>query len=189
MKGTNQSITLIGLVSLSTRARLLSSSTSVVRRRADVHDYKAVAAPVPSAYPNVARWHAHISLYHSEFDTSAPPAAAEDDEDIDLFGEDEDEEAEKSRPNALLRSVVILEVKPCDDETDMQALERAVQSIEQEGLVWGASKLVAIGYGIKKLQITLVVEDELVSLDELQEKIAEFDDYIQSSVVAAMQCM
>lgn len=26
-----------------------------------------------------------------------------------------------------------------------------------EGLVWGASKLVAIGYGIKKLQITLVV--------------------------------
>jgi len=39
----------------------------------------------------------------------------------------------------------------------MQALEDAVRSIEQEGLVWGASKLVAIGYGIKKLQITLVV--------------------------------
>ena len=30
-------------------------------------------------------------------------------------------------------------------------------------------------------------EDELVSLDELQEKIAEFEDYIQSSDVAAMQ--
>ena len=30
-------------------------------------------------------------------------------------------------------------------------------------------------------------EDELVSLDELQEKISEFDDYVQSTDVAAMQ--
>ena len=50
-----------------------------------------------------------------------------------------------------------LEVKPWDDETDMVELEKAVRSIEQPGLVWGASKLVPIGYGIKKLQITLVV--------------------------------
>jgi elongation factor 1-beta len=39
----------------------------------------------------------------------------------------------------------------------MEALEKAVRSIEQEGLVWGASKFVAVGYGIRKLQITLVV--------------------------------
>lgn len=48
-------------------------------------------------------------------------------------------------------------MKPWDDETDMKALEDCVRSIEQEGLVWGASKLVAVGFGIKKLQITLVV--------------------------------
>ena len=69
----------------------------------------------------------------------------------------------------------------------MAALEAAVRSIEQEGLVWGLSKLVAIGYGIKKLQITLVIEDELVSLDDLQEKIAEFEDFVQSTDVQAMQ--
>lgn len=69
----------------------------------------------------------------------------------------------------------------------MDALEKAVRSIEQEGLVWGSSKLVAIGYGIKKLQITLVIEDELVSVDELQEKIAEFEDWVQSTDVQAMQ--
>ena len=80
-----------------------------------------------------------------------------------------------------------LDVKPWDDETDMAALEAAVRSIEQEGLVWGLSKLVAIGYGIKKLQITLVIEDELVSLDDLQEKIAEFEDFVQSTDVQAMQ--
>ena len=50
-----------------------------------------------------------------------------------------------------------LDVKPWDDETDMAELEKSVRSIEQDGLVWGASKLVPIGYGIRKLQITLVV--------------------------------
>lgn len=69
----------------------------------------------------------------------------------------------------------------------MEALEKAVRSIEQDGLVWGLSKLVPIGYGIKKLQITIVIEDEKVSLDELQEKVAELDDYVQSSDVVAMQ--
>ena len=50
-----------------------------------------------------------------------------------------------------------LEVKPWDDETDMVALEAAVRGIEQEGLLWGASQLVAVGFGIKKLQINLVI--------------------------------
>jgi len=125
------------------------------------------------------------------------------DDDFDLFAEDEDEDAEAeklkaervaaynakkaNKPKTIAKSVVTLEVKPWDDETDMKALEQSVRSIEQEGLVWGSSKLVAVGYGIKKLQITLVIEDELVSLDELQEKIAEFEDYVQSSDVAAMQ--
>lgn len=31
------------------------------------------------------------------------------------------------------------------------------------------------------------LEDEKVSTDELQEKIAEFDDYVQSTDIAAMQ--
>lgn len=30
-------------------------------------------------------------------------------------------------------------------------------------------------------------EDELVSLDDLQEKVAEFEDYVQSTDIAAMQ--
>jgi elongation factor 1-beta len=60
--------------------------------------------------------------------------------------------------------VVTLEVKPWDDETDMKALEDSVRSIEMEGLVWGASKLVPIGYGIRKLQITLVVGSSFTRL-------------------------
>lgn len=74
-----------------------------------------------------------------------------------------------------------------DDETDMKALEEGVRAIEQDGLVWGASKLVPVGYGVRKLQINLVVEDEKVSIDDLQDKIAELEDYVQSSDVIAMQ--
>ena len=69
----------------------------------------------------------------------------------------------------------------------MKELEEGVRGIEQDGLVWGGSKLVAVGFGIKKLQINLVIEDDKVSLDELQEKIEGFEDYVQSSDVAAMQ--
>ena len=43
------------------------------------------------------------------------------------------------------------------------------------------------GFGIKKLQINLVIEDEKISLDELQEQIAEDEDHVQSTDVAAMQ--
>ncbi|GAA5881274.1 hypothetical protein JCM16303_004875 [Sporobolomyces ruberrimus] len=134
----------------------------------------------------------------------APKAAAEeDDDDVDLFGssdEEVDEEAEKlkqqrlaeyaakkaNKPKTIAKSLVTLDIKPWDDETSMADLEASVRSIEKPGLVWGLSKLVPIGYGIKKLQMTVVVEDELVSLDELQEEIAEFEDYVQSSDVAAM---
>jgi len=39
----------------------------------------------------------------------------------------------------------------------MKELEKNVRAIEQDGLVWGASTLVEVGFGIKKLQITLVI--------------------------------
>jgi len=132
------------------------------------------------------------------------PAAEEEEEEVDLFGsDDEEEDAEaarireerlaeykkkkegKTKPAA--KSIVTLDVKPWDDETDMKALEESVRSIEKEGLVWGASKLVPVGFGIKKLQINLVVEDDKVSTDELQEQITEFEDYVQSTDVVAMQ--
>jgi elongation factor 1-beta len=74
-----------------------------------------------------------------------------------------------------------------DDETDMKQLEAAVRGITKDGLVWGGSKLVAVGFGIKKLQINLVIEDEKVSLDELQQECEEFEDFVQSTDIAAMQ--
>ncbi|KAM7012200.1 uncharacterized protein LKV04_022733 isoform 2-T2 [Tautogolabrus adspersus] len=135
--------------------------------------------------------------------TSAPAKKVEeeedDDDDIDLFGSDEDEEAEKikeqrlkeyaerkaKKPGLIAKSSILLDVKPWDDETDMAKLEECVRSVQADGLLWGTSKLVPVGYGIKKLQIACVVEDDKVGTDLLEEEITKFEDYIQSVDVAA----
>lgn len=43
-----------------------------------------------------------------------------------------------------------------------------------------------VGYGVSKLQINLVIEDDKVGLDDLQDAIAEFEDYVQSSDVSLL---
>ncbi len=133
----------------------------------------------------------------------APAAEEEEEEDVDLFGsDDEEEDAEAARireerieeyrkkkegkVKPAAKSVVTMDVKPWDDETDMAALETSVRSVEKDGLVWGASKLVPIGYGIRKLQINLVIEDDKVGLDDLQEQLAEFEDYVQSTDIVSL---
>ena len=102
------------------------------------------------------------------------PAAADDDDDVDLFGSDDDEEQEDAaaakireerlaayaakkakKPALIAKTSVLLDVKPWDDETDMNEMLKEVKSIEMEGLVWGASKLVPVGYGINKLSVSL----------------------------------
>jgi len=125
----------------------------------------------------------------------------EEEDDFELFGDEaeDDEEAERvkqervkayedkkaKKPVLIAKSNIILDVKPWDDETDMAELEKCVRSIEMDGLLWGASKLVPLAYTIKKLQISCVVEDDKVSTEDLEERITAFEDYIQSVDIAA----
>ncbi|OTB06649.1 hypothetical protein M426DRAFT_318702 [Hypoxylon sp. CI-4A] len=208
---------------ISTRSYIAGYSPS----QADVAVFKAITStPDSEKYPNAARWYKHIASFEDEFptlpgDASKPytvygpeevaatlnpakaPAAEAEDDDVDLFGsDDEEEDAEavrvreerlaaykakkEAKPKTIAKSMVTLDVKPWDDETDMVALEAAVRAIEKEGLVWGSSKLVPVGFGIKKLQINLVVEDDKISLQDLQDEITELEDYVQSTDIAAM---
>jgi translation elongation factor EF-1beta len=73
-------------------------------------------------------------------------------------------------------------VKPWDDETDMKELEKAVRSIVMDGLLWGASKLVPLAYGIHKLQISAVIEDEKVSVDLLTENLEGKEDFVSLAI-------
>jgi len=139
----------------------------------------------------------------SEAAKSAPAPAEDDDDDVDLFGSDDEEDDEEKKriteerlkaynekkakkPKVIAKTSVLFDVKPWDDETDMEAMKEACKSIEMDGLVWGATKLVPVGYGINKLQIMCTVEDDKVSIEELSEKMTEFEDFVQSVDVAAM---
>lgn len=73
-----------------------------------------------------------------------------------------------------------MDVKPWDDETDMKQMEDAVRKISTDGLLWGAAKLVPLAYGIHKLQISCVVEDDKVSIDWLTEEIEKIEDFVSS---------
>lgn len=159
----------------------------------------------------MTRWLNHIASFSEDFESlpagEAPAAAAaeEDDDDVDLFGSDDDEvdeEAEKLKqqrlaeyaakkaakgPKPAAKSIVTLDVKPWDDETDLEELLANVKAIEMDGLTWGAHQWIPVGFGIKKLQINLVIEDAKISLDELQQQIEEDEDHVQSTDIAAMQ--
>lgn len=218
-----------GLTALNTWLNSRSYIVGYTPTQADVTIYKSVSKALDAGkYPHVARWYKHIGSYVDAFDSlpgdaslpasaygpeTAPaaenpakaPAAEEDDDDVDLFGsDDEEDDAEKEAltkkrlaeyaakkatkgPKPAAKSLVTLEVKPWDDETNLTEMEENVRSIEMDGLVWGASQLIAIGYGIRKLQINLVVEDEKVSIDDLQQAIEAFEEHVQSTDIAAMQ--
>ncbi|EGF83761.1 hypothetical protein BATDEDRAFT_8958 [Batrachochytrium dendrobatidis JAM81] len=173
--------------------------------QADVAVFDAVKkAPVAATYPYASRWYKHIAHFDANFpgtkksaDSYGPAVVEEDEDDIDLFGsddEEEDAEAEKvkaarlaeyhakkaAKPKVAAKSMIILDVKPWDDETDLAKLEEGVRAITMDGLLWGGSKLVPIGYGIKKLQITCVVEDDKVGTDDLNDNIMALEDYCQS---------
>lgn len=94
--------------------------------------------------------------------------------------------AKKSKKPALIaKSNIILDIKPWDDETDMKEMEKEVRKITCDGLLWGAAKLVPLAYGIHKLQISCVVEDDKVSIDWLTEEIQEIEELVQSVDIAA----
>ncbi|XP_007464630.1 PREDICTED: elongation factor 1-delta isoform X2 [Lipotes vexillifer] len=146
----------------------------------------------------------HVSpMRQVEPPTGKVATATEDDEDDDigLFGSDEEEDREAARlreerlrqhaekaaakPALVARSSILLDVKPWDDATDMAQLEACVRSIQLDGLTWGGSKLVPVGYGIHKLQIQCVVEDDKVGTDLLEEEITKFEEHVQSVDIAA----
>ncbi|XP_062242092.1 phenylalanine--tRNA ligase beta subunit [Platichthys flesus] len=184
--------------------------------QADVAMFDAIPSAPSTTLCHLLRWYKHIQSFRRERESlpSAKsqfvlPASAstnapgdEDDDDIDLFGSDDEADsaeaarikeqrlaeyaAKKSKKPALVaKSSILLDVKPWDDETDMAKLEECVRSVAMDGLLWGQSKLVPVGYGIKKLQIGCVVEDDKVGTDLLEEAITAFEDYVQSMDVAA----
>lgn len=182
--------------------------------QADIAVLEALKKTPTSANPHVLRWYNHIKSYDPntlpgekkapaifESDNATSAKADEEEDDVDLFGSDEEEDAEAAKlredrlkayaekkskkPAIIAKSSLVLDVKPWGDATSMTDMETAVRSIEMDGLVWGASKLIPVGYGINKLRIICVIEDDKVSVDALTEEIGNFEELVQSVDIEA----
>ena len=84
-------------------------------------------------------------------------------------------------------SLVMLEVKPMDDTIDLDKLAaKCFAEIIQDGLFWKTEyKKEPVAFGIFKLIIAFSCEDEKISVDDIVEKIEEFEDFVQSVEIAA----
>lgn len=178
--------------------------------QADVAALEKVGDKPNKNLVHLNRWFNHMKSFtpaeKKKFVAAPEPAKKaggdddDDDSDVDLFGSD-DEEAEKAKaerakaledkkkgakPGVIAKSSIVIDVKVWDDTTDLNEVEKSVRSIQKDGLLWGASKQVPLAFGINKLQMGCVVEDEKISVDWLTETIEEFD-LVQSTDIAAFQ--
>lgn len=134
--------------------------------------------------------------------TDAPKTEVVKDETDDLFGDDDDADAaanleamkkkkaddkekEKAKagakPGIIAKSLIVIDVKVFEIEQDLDALANRILAIERDGLVWKTEyKLNEVAFGIKKITIGCVVEDEKVSIDDINEEIESWEDDVQS---------
>merc|ERR1712058_57358 len=203
-----------GIKALNTYLEENSYIEGYVPSQADTSVFEALGKAPSADNAHALRWYNHIKSFgagmkqfakaNKDYVGGAPAAAEEeDDDDVDLFGSDDEEDDEEKKriteerlkayhekkskkPQVIAKTSVLFDVKPWDDETSLEEMLEKVKTIEMDGLLWGASKKVPIGYGISKLQVMCTVEDLKVSIDELQEKIEEFEDHVQSVDIAAM---
>ena len=94
--------------------------------------------------------------------------------------------AKKKKAAPIAKSLIVWEVKPWGEDTDLQALADKILGIEMDGLMWKTEwKKEPVAYGIFKIVIGTTVEDDKVSTDLVQEKIEEFEDEVQSVDIVA----
>jgi elongation factor 1-beta len=137
--------------------------------------------------------------------TSAPKAAAKpaakEEEEFDMFGEETDEEQQarmakkladieakkgkKEKAAVIAKSSILLDVKTWDDTVDLEALALKIKSNVRDGLMWGAHKQAPVAFGVKKLQLLFVIEDDKVSSEDIEELIMQYEEEVQSMDVVA----
>ena len=134
----------------------------------------AGAAPKKAAEPKVAA--------PKKEEAKVEVKAEKNDDDFDPFADEMDDEekeqmermkakaaaAGKVAKHVVAKSLIIWEVKPWDEETNLDELAKKILEIKMDGLEWKTEyKKEPVAYGIFKIVIGAVVEDEKVSTDDV----------------------
>lgn len=110
----------------------------------------------------------------------------------DLFGDVDDSKptetvkkappAAKAKPAVVLKSRVVFDVKGFEVDQDFHGLgEKIVKEITEDGLVWQKKfEVLPLVFGMKKLRMTMTIEDNKVSSDDILERICSWEDEVQS---------
>ena len=95
----------------------------------------------------------------------------------------------KAKPARVAKTQLVFDVKPEGEETDLKKLEADVRALAIDGLVWGEQfGIEDVAFGIQKLVVQCVMEDEKVFVDDLEDKIHALDG-VQSMDIVAMNKM
>lgn len=88
--------------------------------------------------------------------------------------------------------MIVLEIKPWEDTTDMtEILNSLPDRVQMEGLTWGKGEVKDGNFGIKYVAMPAVIIDDLCSTEELVDLIIETygDDVIQNADIVSFNKM
>ncbi|CAD8189659.1 unnamed protein product [Paramecium pentaurelia] len=192
----------------------------------DVRIFNALkGVPPKNQFPEIYFWYLLLNSFtpaiRAQWVTVASPKRQEQkkekpkkqepkktvDEDIDLFGNNDDPEiekkakalaeqkqqeglAKKNNKNLVGKTIVIFEVK-IFEATDQALLEqiakRIKDTINPDGLVWGKDiNYEEIAYGAKKIVMSMVIEDKIFT-EDIFDQITAWEDEVSSVDIVTMQ--
>lgn len=97
------------------------------------------------------------------------------------------EEKKSTKPAVIAKSSVVFDVKGYEVGYDFEKLAvRIRKEVNMDGLVWmNKHEVKPIAFGMNKLQMTMLIEDEKVQTDDVFELIEAWEDDVQSTDVVS----
>ena len=101
---------------------------------------------------------------------------------INLLYDYKKNDEKKKKKKEVDKSHVILEVKGWEADQDLEALaKKIISTIKKDGLSWNTGyKFEEVAFGVKKLVIAFLAEDDKCSVQEVQDELESWTDDIQS---------
>ncbi len=94
---------------------------------------------------------------------------------------------QEKKEKPVEKSLIVLDVKPWEADTDLVMVWNEIIKTSQEGLSWGQTyKLEPLAFGVKKLVMTCTIVDAKVLMEDVTDKIEALSDWVQSVEVASM---
>lgn len=84
----------------------------------------------------------------------------------------------QSTQNLSNLSQVVFAIRPWDHEQEMSQLMVTILGLNLDGVTWGATTTENVGYEIRDLILTAVIDEGRISIDNIIEAFIDLDDII-----------